>query len=300
MKVLITGATGLIGAQLVQYCHDENYVVHYLTTSREKIENKPNYKGFYWDPYEDEIDIKAFEGVSVLVNLAGASISKRWTRSYKRVILESRTKTANLLFHTLQNIPHTISHFISASGVSIYPNSKTNLYFENEPQTGKDFLAEVVLAWEAAADQFKQLGMDVTKVRTGVVLANEEGAFPKLVKPIDKGLGAPLGSGEQWMSWIHLEDIACIYLQIIKNEWEGVFNAVAPTPVTNNKMTRAIADKLGVTLWLPNVPGFLLKLVLGEMATLVLDGQLVSPKKLESHGYIYKFQNLESALEDLL
>ncbi|QNJ96767.1 TIGR01777 family oxidoreductase [Constantimarinum furrinae] len=300
MKVLITGATGLIGAQLVKYCHDENYIVHYLTTSKNKIETLPNFKGFYWDPYKGEIDTAAFEGVTVIVNLVGASISKRWTKSYKKVILESRTKTANLLYDTLKKIKHDVRQLISASGVGVYPDSKTKLYFENESETGSGFLAEVVLAWEAAADQFKQLGIDVTKVRTGVVLSAEQGAFPKIVAPIDKGLGAPLGSGDQWMSWIHLEDIACIYLQMIKNEWEGTFNAVAPTPVTNNKMTREIADKLNVTLWLPNVPSFILRLVLGEMATLVLDGQLVSSKKIESHGYKFRYHNIESALKELL
>ncbi len=300
MRVLITGATGLIGSKLVSLCHAHHIDVSYLTTSKGKIEDNANYKGFYWNPAEGIIDERAFEGVSTVVNLAGATISKRWTDSYKKTILESRTQTANILFETLREIDHNVGHFVSASGINIYPNSKTRLYTEENKDIDASFLAEVVLAWEASADQFKALGMDVSKVRTGVVLAKEEGALPKLMQPITYGLGASLGSGKQWQSWIHIDDIAHIYLQIIHNQWEGIYNAVAPTPVTNKKLTRKIASILQKPIWLPNVPGFLLKLVLGEMATLVLEGQLVSSRKLEERGYRFQYYNVEGALQNLL
>ncbi|OAB75788.1 TIGR01777 family oxidoreductase [Cochleicola gelatinilyticus] len=300
MKVLITGATGLIGKTLVGLCHEEKIDVHYLTTSKDKIKNDSNYKGFYWNPTNGEIDEKAFDGVEAIINLVGASISKRWTKAYKKVILESRTQTANLIFNTLKNRDHTVKQFISASGISIYPNSKTRLYSEEDTDVDNTFLAEVVIAWEAAADQFKNLGIDVSKVRTGVVLSKNEGALPKLKQPVEAGFGAPLGSGKQWLSWIHLQDIACIYLQILMNEWEGTYNAVAPNPVTNKKMTKKIAYYLDKTLWLPDVPGFILKLILGEMAVLVLEGQLVTSKKLEKQGYTFQYYNIENALEDLL
>lgn len=299
-KVLITGATGLIGTELVKQCHQENIAVNYLTTSKSKIENTENYSGFYWNPANGEIDEKAFEGVTAIINLVGATIAQRWTEKYKKVILSSRIETMNLLHKTLENIEHNVVHFISASGVSIYPNSKTKLYTEENIEVDNTFLAEVVVAWEAAASKFKNLGMEVSKVRTGVVLAKEEGALPKLVQPIKLGLGAPLGSGEQWQSWIHIEDIAGIYLFLLKNQLEGKYNAVAPNPVQNKKMTKLIAAKLGNPLWLPNVPAFVLKIVLGEMAVLVLEGQLVSSQKIEQLGYHFKYYNLETALQDLL
>ena len=300
MKVLIAGATGLIGSRLSEDCIQEKMTVHYLTTSKKKIENKKNYKGFYWDPTKGEIDEKAFDGVTAIINLAGASIAERWTDDYKKIILDSRTETANLIFKTLQKIPHKVGHYISASGISIYPNHKTKLYTEEDEAVDDSFLAEVVLFWEAAADQFKSLGIEVSKVRTGVVLAEEGSALSKIVKPIRANMGAPLGSGNQWQSWIHLHDISCIYMKVLQDRIDGIINAVAPTPVTNKKMTQEIAAILDKLLWLPNVPGFALKLVLGEMAILVLEGQLVSSRKIEQHGFKFKFYNIESALRDLL
>lgn len=300
MKILITGATGLIGSRLSEKCIEQGMTVHYLTTSKDKLENMERYIGFYWDPENNEIDTKAFQGVSAIINLVGATVSKRWTKSYKKVIMESRTQTANLIFETLQQIPHDIKHFISASGVSIYPNSKTKLYTEESKEVDDTFLAEVVVAWEAAADQFKSLGMEVTKVRTGVVLSAEDGALPKIAAPVKYWLGAPLGSGNQWQSWIHIDDIVGIYYHILTNELEGVFNAVAPNPVTNKKLTKQIASKLQKPLWLPNVPGFIIRTMLGEMAVIVLKGQLVSSRKIEEHRYIFQYYNLENAIDDLL
>ncbi len=299
-KVLITGATGLIGSEIVRQCHAAGIAVNYLTTSREKIETTENYKGFYWNPQEGEIDTQAFDGATAIINLIGATISERWTKKYKKIILESRIESINLLRDTLLKIDHNIVHFISASGISIYPNSKTKLYTEENEEVDDTFLGEVVVAWEAAAAQFKNMGMEVSKVRTGVVLAKNDGALPKLVKPIKLGVGAPLGSGEQWISWIHLEDIAGIYLFLLTNQLEGKYNAVAPNPVQNKKMTKMIASKLDNPLWMPNIPAFALKLLLGEMSVLVLEGQLVSSHKVEQLGYPFKFYNLESALQDLL
>ncbi|MBK5214821.1 MAG: TIGR01777 family oxidoreductase [Flavobacteriaceae bacterium] len=300
-KVLITGATGLIGRELVKQCHGEGIVVNYLTTSKEKIENTENFKGFYWNPKKGEIDTKAFEDVTAIINLAGASISKRWTKKYKKVIIDSRVQPINLLYETLQKIDHNVVHFISASGINIYPNSKTKLYSEEEDgEGGTTFLAEVVVAWETAAAKFKNAGMEVSKVRTGIVLAKEDGAFPKLIEPIKLGVGAPLGSGQQWQSWIHIKDIARIYLFLLKNQLEGKYNAVAPNPVQNKKMVKMIASKMDSPLWLPNIPAFALKLLLGEMSVLVLEGQLVSSKKIEQLGYQFEFYNMENALQDLL
>lgn len=299
-KVLITGATGLIGSELVRLCHQSGMEVHYLTTHEDKIENKLNYQGFLWNPKEGEIDERAFEGVTSIVNLVGATISKRWTDSYKKIIIDSRVKSMELLYGKLEKIDHNIGNFISASGINIYPSSETKLYTEENDEVDDSFLAEVVVAWEAAASKFKELGMDVTKVRTGMVLANDDGALPKLVKPIKMGVGAPLGSGDQWQSWIHIEDIAGIYFFLLQNKLEGIYNAVAPNPVQNKKLTKLIADQLDEPLWLPNIPSFALKLVLGEMSNLVLEGQLVSSKKIKKLGYPFKFYKIESALQDLL
>ena len=298
-KILITGATGLIGSELVSLCNENNVAVHYFTTRKEKIENLPDYQGFYWNPAKGVIDKNAFEGVTAIVNLVGASISNRWTEKYKQIIVDSRVKSMELIYDTLKDMDHNIGHFISASGINIYPSSKGTLYTEEDDVVADSFLGKVVSAWENAATDFKNLGMDVARVRTGMVLAKDDGALPKLLQPIKLGVGAPLGSGEQWQSWIHIEDIAGIYYFILKNRLEGIYNAVAD-PVSNKKMTKLIANRLGKPLWMPKVPAFALKIVLGEMSTLVVEGQLVSSRKIKKVGYPFKFYNIDAALNDLL
>lgn len=300
MKILITGATGLIGRELVEQCNNDGITVNYFTTRKTKIEDRANYKGFYWNPQENEIDVTAFEGVSAIINLAGANIGKRWTESYKKEILQSRTQPADLIFKTLKNTNHTISHFISASGISVYPRSETNLYTEESIEVDDTFLAEVVKAWESSANQFTEIGIDVSIVRTGMVLAKQGGVFEKLAGTVKLGLGAALGTGNQWQSWVHLSDAASIYLHILTNELEGIYNAVAPNPVTNRKLNKQIAKQTGAPLWLPKVPASILKLMLGEMAILALEGQLVSSRKLELSGYVFKYPNIELACADLL
>jgi len=300
MIVLITGATGLVGCKISALFKEEGVTVHYLSTSKNKIVTTPTYKGFYWNPTTKEIDANAFKGVTTIVHLAGASVAKRWTASYKKAILSSRIDSAALIYDTLKSLNHEVTHFITASGISVYPNSKTKLYTEENKEVDDTFLARVVVAWEAAADQFVDLGLEVTKVRTGIVLDKNEGALPKILAPIKVGFGATIGSGKQWQSWIHIDDLASVYHCIIHKQWEGVYNAVAPNPVTNKKMTKLIASILDKTLWLPDVPGFFLRLILGDMAVIVLEGQLVSAQKLEKKGFAFEFYNLENALQDLL
>lgn len=300
MRVLITGATGLVGSRIAKKCLAKGIEVNYLTTSKEKIKKDSNFKGFYWDPAKNEIDSSCLNGVDAIIHLAGASIAKRWTNSYKQEILDSRIGTAKLLFNTLKNSNNTISQFISASAVGIYPSSFQNFYDENNPERDDSFLGEVVEKWEAAADMFVNLNIKVAKVRTGLVLAENGGALQKMKEPTDFNLGSGLGSGKQWQSWIHIEDLANIYLYILENKLEGVYNAVAPNPVTNNELMEGIAKQMDKNVWLPNVPAIALKVALGDMATVVLSSQLVSSDKIENAGFEFQYKNLTKALEDLL
>lgn len=300
MKILIAGATGLIGRALVLQCLEEKISVNYLTTNKQKLESKEGYNGFYWNPEDGEIDLSAFEGVDAIINLAGSSIAQRWTKKRRLAIMQSRVETAAFLFSTLQKIPHTVSHYISASGISGYPSSYDRLYYETYEPMATTFLGEVVTRWEASADAFLTLGMKVTKVRTGIVLSEKGGALPKILKPIKMGFGSPLGNGEQWQSWIHERDMAGIYLFLLKNSLAGVYNATSPNPVTNKKMVQILANHYNKSIWLPNVPEFLLRWLLGDMAAVILESQLVSAEKLIEAGFQFQFVNLEHALEDLL
>lgn len=300
MRVLITGATGLIGREIVKQCHAEGIEVNYLTTSKAKLSDDHNYKGFLWNPAKGEIDQSCLEGVDAIINLVGASISKRWTPSYKKEILESRTKSSELLQHTIRFNNYTIKHVVSASAIGIYPSNLTKYYDEETDEKSESFLGEVVEAWEAAVDGFKDLNCKLTKIRIGLVLAEDGGALPEIVKPVRIGAGAAFGSGEQWQSWIHLKDLAQIFLYTLNNGLEGVYNGVAPNPVTNKELTKAVAEVLQKPLILPNIPKFAMKLVLGEMHILLFESQRVCAKKIEEKGFNFRFANLKPALEDLL
>ena len=300
-KVLITGATGLIGNEIVKVCHQEGWVVHYLTTSKEKLKNSNNYKGFYWNPEQGEIDVTCFDGIDTIINLVGATIAKRWTDSYKKIIIKSRTDTAKLLFDTIKlNEIKSVKQIVSASAIGIYPDSQTNYYSEDFPEKSTSFLGRVVDQWEAAVDEFSNLGVKVTKIRIGLVLSKDGGALPQIVKPINLGLGAAFGDGKQWQSWIHIKDLARIFAYSAKHNVEGLINGVAPNPVSKNELTKMVANTLHKPLILPSIPKFVMKIGLGEMHILLFESQRVSSKKIEDLGFDFEFHHLKPALEDIL
>ncbi|WP_378187046.1 TIGR01777 family oxidoreductase [Aquimarina sp. W85] len=300
MKVLITGATGMIGQEVVKLCHQSNIVVHYLTTSEDKIENKSNYKGYFWDPQNNSIDVNCLHEVEVIINLVGATVAKRWTKNYKKEIIESRTLSAKLLLNTLKNQKHTVRHMLSASAIGIYPSSLQNYYTEETQTIADDFLGTVVRQWEDAVNQFKSIDISVSILRIGLVLSEKGGAFPKMAEPVKYNLGTAFGSGKQWQSWIHVEDLARVFLHSILQEQSGVFNAVAPNPVSNQKLIKIIAKKMNKSIFLPNVPKFMMKLILGEMHTILFASQRVSCEKLLETGFNFNFDNVAVAIQDIV
>ncbi|WP_452222953.1 TIGR01777 family oxidoreductase [Lacinutrix chionoecetis] len=300
MRVLITGATGLIGSEIVKQCQAKHIKINYLTTSKDKIANKPDYQGFYWNPREAKIDVNCLNDVDAIIHLVGASISKRWTEKQKQAIINSRLQTTALLHETVKNNPNNIKQIVSASAVGYYPDSETKYYSEDEPEISTSFLGKVVQEWEQAVDTFSTLDITVSKVRIGVVFSNKGGGFPQLSKPIKYGIGAAMGSGNQWMSWIHLEDLAGIFIHVLENELEGVYNGVAPNPATNKTITKAIAKKVQMPLVLPNIPEAVMKFLLGEMHIILFESQRVSSKKIEQSGFNFRYVNLDAALEELV
>jgi uncharacterized protein (TIGR01777 family) len=300
MKLLITGATGLVGSEIVRICAQKQLFVHYLTTSKEKLEKTDTTQGFYWNPMNQEIDANCLNGVDTIINLAGASISKRWTNAYKKEILESRILSVQLLYKTLSENKHQVKNVVSASAIGIYPSSFSEMYNETSKVASNSFLGSVVSAWETEVDTFTNLGLSVCKLRIGIVLSKKGGALEKMTQPIRLRFGAALGSGNQWQSWIHIDDIARLFLYAAENNLSGVYNAVASEVVTNKALTKAIANILKKPLWLPKVPSFVLKLVLGEMASLVLESQHVENTKILETGFVFEHDVLKEALKDCL
>ncbi|RZJ25928.1 MAG: TIGR01777 family protein, partial [Flavobacterium sp.] len=205
----------------------------------------------------------------------------------------------NLLFNTLKKNPNQVKQIVSASAIGIYPDSLTEVYTEDSTRQDSGFLGHVVEKWEASIEKFRLLNLRVAKIRTGLVLSGKGGALPEIAKPIEMYLGSAFGSGRQFQSWIHLEDIASIYQFVIANNLDGVYNGVAPNPVTNKVLTKSVAKVLRKPLFLPNVPRFVMKLALGEMHELLFSSQNVSSHKIESAGFKFKYPTIEQALDEI-
>jgi len=300
MKILISGATGLVGREIINQCQLKGYLVHYLTTDKEKIKTNPVLKGFYWNPKIQEIDTNCLKGIDAIINLAGASVSKRWTPNQKKEIENSRTDSIKLLHKLLSENQHAVKYFTSASALGIYPSSYKNEYTETYEGINPTFLGNVVRQWEKEIDKIKALNISVSKLRIGVVLSKYGGALQEMVKPVQLGFGAALGNGKQQQSWIHVEDLAQMFLYVVEKQLSGTFNAVSSNPVTNMEMTKAIAKRLKKPLWLPNVPSFVMKLILGEMSAIVLESQNLNNSKILNQGFTFKYDTLEKALDDCL
>ena len=298
--VLITGATGLVGKALVKKCLQNGFNVHYLTTRKSKIKLQENYKGFYWNPQLEIIDVSCFEGVNIIINLAGSSIAQRWTKAYKSLILSSRKKALELLHLSIETHDFPVKHIISASAIGIYPDSKTRYYEEDFQGTDISFLRTVVRSWEGALKAFNALGVKTTALRIGIVLDKHEGALPKISGPIKGYIGSALGSGDQWQSWIHIDDLVRMFMFVLDSSLEGIFNAVAPNPVQQKDFVKSVANVLKRPIFFPKVPEFILNFALGEMSAIALESQRVSAQKIQDLGFEYDFHELDAALCDLL
>ncbi|MDF0706471.1 TIGR01777 family oxidoreductase [Flagellimonas okinawensis] len=300
MKVLITGATGLVGQAITKVLQQKDIPVNYLTTSKEKITSEDGFQGYYWNPSKGEIDLECFKNVQAIINLAGTSIAQRWTPEHRKKVLSSRINSLRTLREGLEQSKNSeVECLVSASAIGIYPDSFSEYYEESDNQVDDGFLGEVVQKWESEADTFEKLGLDVAKIRIGLVLSKDGGALPKMAMPVKNFIGATLGSGEQWQSWIHIEDLAQMFAFVVENNLSGVYNGVAPNPVTNTKMTKELARMLDRPLWLPNIPASVLKLVLGKISTLLLGSQRVSSKKIEEEGFSFQYVNICQALKAL-
>jgi uncharacterized protein len=298
--VLITGGTGLIGRELTRLLMQRGFEVIIVTrdlSPRGKFD-VPAVSYMAWNIREQTIDERAIRKADYVIHLAGAGVAdRRWTRRRKREIVESRTKSSELLVKSLQEIPNRVRAVISASAIGWYDASSASRKTETDPPAN-DFLGNACRLWEESIDPVSDLGKRLVKIRIGIVLCNEGGALVSFRKPIRYGIAAILGSGKQMVSWIHIGDICRIFLEAITdNQYEGVYNGVAPNPVSNRALTLQLAKKMKGSFFIPlNIPGFLLKAVLGEMSIEVLKSSLISADKIRKTGFQFLCPTIDSVL----
>lgn len=296
-KVLITGGSGLIGKRLSELLSSKGFVVEHLSRSRT---GKEPYKTWLWKPDKNWIEEASIENTYAIFHLAGANIgSTPFTEEGKNLLLSSRVNTANLLYNTAVKIDHFPEKFISASAIGYYGmKTSDQILYEND-KPGNDFISKLVVDWEASADQFSARSK-VVKVRISLVLDKDQGALSKIALPVKYGLGASLGKGEQWMPWIHLEDLCNIFIYTMVNKHiTGVFNGVAPEHLTHKSFLKKLASKLGKSLWLPNIPSKIIQLFLGEKADLILKGSKISSEKILNAGYKFQYPTLSEAFNEI-
>ncbi|GCC50859.1 TIGR01777 family protein [Chryseotalea sanaruensis] len=297
-NILITGASGLIGKRLTEFLLQKGHNVSHLGRSAKKGE----IPSFVWNVEQMQMDVSALKGIDTVIHLAGAGIAdKRWSEKRKQEILESRTQSTALLEATLKNTNNEVKHFISASAIGYYGFDLKGELYDEQSAPGTDYLASVTRQWEESIDKLIELPLRVAKLRIGIVLSDKGGALEPMVVPVKLFVGSPLASGKQMLSWIHIDDLCNMFIHLVENEsLQGAYNGTGPYAVSNEDFTKAIARQLKRPLFLPKVPAFFLKLVLGEMANLIIYGSDVSSKKIQASGYQFQFNTLEESLQNLL
>lgn len=297
MKILVSGSSGLVGSALVPVLIGRGHDVSRLVRSAEQVGEG----AIFWDPLAGTVDQASIEGFDAVVHLAGENIAAgRWSPERKALIRDSRVKGTQLISETLSRLKSPPSVFISASAIGYYGDRGEQLLVEESP-AGGGFLAEVTQSWEAATQPAAEKGIRVVILRTGVVLSSKGGALARMLPPFEMGLGGPLGSGRQYMSWISLADlVGVIELALGDERLSGAVNAVAPNPVTNKQFATTLGAVLGRPAIFP-VPAVAMRLLFGEMADeVMLSSQRLEPRKLVAVGYRFQHRDLETALRHVL
>ncbi len=296
-KVLITGGSGLIGSRLTKMLIENEYEVTHLTRAKN---SKNDVKTYEWNWEQNYIDENCLDGTKIIVHLAGAGIAEKpWTKKRKETIVKSRVLTSRLLHSCIKKNKLKLNSFISASGIGFYGAITNEMIYNEENEAHNDFIGNCCKQWERAADLFQD-ETNVYKFRLGIVLDKNEGALPKMSSMISKGLGSPLGTGKQFMPWVHIDDVVNIFYNAIESKINpGTYNVVSSQHCNNKEFTIAVAEALNKKIRLPNVPSFALKFIYGELADLLLEGSKVSNEKIKSDGFKFKYDNINCALKNI-
>ena len=305
--VLISGGTGLIGSALTRHLIERDYHVIILSRTKNVTSDHSKISYSYWNVSEKIIDADVVKKADHIIHLAGAGVmDKKWTSDYKKKILESRTKSAELIIDSLKENPHHVKTFVSASAIGWYgedakPLERKEGFIESDLPS-KDFLGETCLLWEAGVEAVTALHIRLVKLRTGIVLSNDGGAFKEYKTPLNFGVAPVLGNGKQIVSWIHIDDLCRMYCEAIENNYlNGSYNAVAPEPVSQKTLILTLGQKMRNKFFIPiYVPAFILKLVFGKRSIEILKSATVSNKKIKAMGFTFLFPSIESAVDELV
>jgi hypothetical protein len=298
MNITLTGATGFIGRRLIARLATEPHQLHALSRHTNIKFGDTAVWITKWDPTAEDPPPESVANADAIVHLAGEPVAQRWTPEAKRKIRESRVESTQRLVRALSTQPRKPSILVCASAVGIYGSRGDEVLTESSAP-GNDYLAEVCQEWENQARAAESLGVRVARIRTGIVLGKGGGALEKMLPPFKAFVGGRIGSGKQWMSWIHLDDLVGIICHALTNPMSGAFNGTAPSPVTNSDFTSELGRALGRPALFP-VPGFALKAMFGEMAEMLLGGQRVLPRATEAAGYRFQYPQLGPALRNIL
>ena len=291
-NILIAGGSGLVGKQLSNLLLQNGYEVAWLSRSNNQSQSFPSYK---WDPEAGIIDLQAIAFADVIIVLSGENIAaERWTDKFKKKIITSRLQAAATINNAIKNHPNHVTHVIAASAIGFYGDRYDTL-LDEVSEKGKGFLSDTTQQWENAYSDFT---VPVSNIRIGVVLSKLGGALVEMSLPVKWGIASPLGSGKQFISWIHIDDLAGIFMHVIQNQLTGKYNAVATNPVTNEEFTRQLKHSLCKNAISIPTPTWALKILLGEKCAIVLDSSRVSNKKIIDSGFTFKFEFLEQALKN--
>ncbi len=304
MKIAITGATGLVGTRLVEKLHGEGNRIIVFTRNLDKAQKTfpaaafPNLEAVKYTPQESGDWQQKISGCDAVVNLAGEPIAERWTQQQKQAIMESRKLGTRKIVEAIAQATEKPQVLVSGSAIGYYGTSET-AQFDESSSPGNDFLAEVCKQWEAEAEKVKELGVRLVILRIGIVLANG-GALGKMTGPFKMFAGGPIGSGRQWFSWIHRDDLVNLIAEAIaRNEMTGVYNATAPNPVRMSELCQTLGEVMNRPSWLP-VPDFVLEILLGDGSKVVLEGQQVLPKNTQGINFNYQYPRLKPALQEII
>jgi uncharacterized protein (TIGR01777 family) len=296
-NVLITGGTGFIGRYLTEKLLERGYTVSILSRNTKLSTDRVFY--YIWDVTTHKIEEAAIRNADYIIHLAGENITqKRWTAKRKAEIKDSRTQSTQLIYDTLKKLDKKVEAFVSASGIGYYGALNGEGICTESTLPADDFIGTVCQEWEKSVDLITSLGIRTVKIRTGLVLGKDEGILKKLNAVFKRGLGSALGSGNQYVPWIHIHDLCMMYIESIENnKMTGPYNATINDSTTNLIFSKALAHSYGYLIWLPNAPAFLIRLFFGEMAAIVLTGRRVSSDKIKKQGFRFQFKNLNSTLK---